>query len=338
MKLRYLRAMAAGLALAASAGAASAAACKLQEAAEYPVAVVHNRPLIEVSINGQPARLIMDLGASKTMLFTSGAQKLGLQIAHASVDGDATFYGVGGDAAVGSVRIQEFKLGAYKVSNFDLFAMRDHSEADNAVGVLGEDFFGDFDLELDLPHQRAALFKPQGCSGDEVVYWPGNYSVVHMTGNGNLILAEVQLNGVTTYAMMDSGSPISYVTTEAARRAGVTPQSPGARDGHVTGGIGHEAVAIKIANFKTFAMGQETVNNIALPLGNLFGADKTVKTGSRIATDAVDNLPEMLIGLDFMKAHRIYVARGQQKVYFTYVGGPVFANPALAAPAPAPKP
>ena len=320
---------------------AASAACKLQEAAEYPVTVLHNRPLIDVSINGQPARLIMDLGAAKTMLFTNGAKKLGLPIAAASADGDATFYGVGGDAAVGSVRIHEFKLATHKITDFDLFTLRDRGLGDDAVGVLGEDFFGNFDLELDFAHNRVGLFKPQGCSGDDVVYWPGNYSVVHTTGDGNMILAETQLNGVTLHAMIDSGSPISYVTTEASRRAGVTPQSRDARDGHVTGGIGHEAVAIKVANFKTFAIGQETVSDIALPLGDLFGADKTVKTGSRIATDAVDDLPEMLIGMDFMKAHRIYIARSQQKLYFTYVGGPVFANmpaPAAAATAPPPKP
>jgi hypothetical protein len=56
--------------------------------------------------------------------------------------------------------------------------------------------------------------------------------------------------------------------------------------------------------------------------------------------------PQMLIGMDFFRAHRIYLARGQQKMYFTYVGGPVFltatelaarAQPAAQPPA-APPP
>ena len=36
--------------------------------------------------------------------------------------------------------------------------------------------------------------------------------------------------------------------------------------------------------------------------------------------------PDMIIGADFFLAHRIYVARSQGKIYFTYKGGPVFQN------------
>jgi hypothetical protein len=32
----------------------------------------------------------------------------------------------------------------------------------------------------------------------------------------------------------------------------------------------------------------------------------------------------MLLGVDFLKAHRVLVAHSQRKIYFTYVGGPVF--------------
>jgi hypothetical protein len=32
----------------------------------------------------------------------------------------------------------------------------------------------------------------------------------------------------------------------------------------------------------------------------------------------------MLLGTDFLRAHRLLVAHSQRKLYFTYVGGPVF--------------
>jgi hypothetical protein len=45
----------------------------------------------------------------------------------------------------------------------------------------------------------------------------------------------------------------------------------------------------------------------------------------------------MLLGADFLRAHRTLVAHSQQRLYFTYVGGPVFlAEP--AAPRSAPRP
>jgi hypothetical protein len=32
----------------------------------------------------------------------------------------------------------------------------------------------------------------------------------------------------------------------------------------------------------------------------------------------------MLLGADFLRAHRVYVAHSQRRMYFTYEGGPVF--------------
>jgi hypothetical protein len=32
----------------------------------------------------------------------------------------------------------------------------------------------------------------------------------------------------------------------------------------------------------------------------------------------------MLLGADFFRSHRVYVAKSQGKVYVSYVGGPVF--------------
>jgi hypothetical protein len=34
--------------------------------------------------------------------------------------------------------------------------------------------------------------------------------------------------------------------------------------------------------------------------------------------------PDMLLGSDFLRAHRVLVARSQRKMYFTYAGGTVF--------------
>ena len=35
----------------------------------------------------------------------------------------------------------------------------------------------------------------------------------------------------------------------------------------------------------------------------------------------------MLLGADFLRAHRVLVSHSQRKMYFTYLGGPVFAAP-----------
>jgi hypothetical protein len=35
----------------------------------------------------------------------------------------------------------------------------------------------------------------------------------------------------------------------------------------------------------------------------------------------------MLLGADFLRAHRVLVSHSQRKMYFTYLGGPVFVPP-----------
>jgi hypothetical protein len=45
--------------------------------------------------------------------------------------------------------------------------------------------------------------------------------------------------------------------------------------------------------------------------------------GSRLSRK-VDELQPMLLGDDFLRAHRVLVSHSQRKIYFTYAGGPVF--------------
>jgi len=35
----------------------------------------------------------------------------------------------------------------------------------------------------------------------------------------------------------------------------------------------------------------------------------------------------MLLGADFLRAHRVLVSHSQRKMYFTHLGGPVFIVP-----------
>jgi hypothetical protein len=78
-----------------------------------------------------------------------------------------------------------------------------------------------------------------------------------------------------------------------------------------------------VADFPTLAVGDETVHNVSLTLGDIFTTStEEAETGSNIPHQMVAE--GMLLGADFIKAHRIYVARSQGKMYFSYNGGPIF--------------
>jgi predicted aspartyl protease len=307
------------------------AACQLQTLAELHVTVVDNQPLIDVEINGKPTRMLMDLGSESTLLFARGIDRLGIKIDPMKSRGTLTYYGVGGGAEAGNAHIDELKLGGSTKKNLDMLVLPGGgSGANDYVGLLGADFLTRFDLEFDFAHEAVRLFKPVGCSGDDVVYWGGAYSVVD--GGATGLSVQVQLNGRTIDAIIDSGAYDSIVTSGVAQLVGATITKSDLNAAH---GIGSKAVAIQVAHFTSFAFGDEKISNVALPIGDLFGADKDVLLGSRIPTQVID-APDMLLGMDFMKAHRMYIAHSQKKVYVTYVGGPVFVSP--TAPKTKPQP
>jgi tetratricopeptide (TPR) repeat protein len=75
----------------------------------------------------------------------------------------------------------------------------------------------------------------------------------------------------------------------------------------MSSGIGHGEFPTWIAPVASFEIGNEQVKNTSLRVGD-------------IKLEDVD----MLIGADFFLSHRIFVAKSQSRLYFTYNGGPVF--------------
>jgi tetratricopeptide (TPR) repeat protein len=73
------------------------------------------------------------------------------------------------------------------------------------------------------------------------------------------------------------------------------------------GGIGPNMVPSYIAPLQSFKIGDEEIQHTRLRFADFQLGDA-----------------DMLIGPDFFLSHRIYVANSQQKLYFTYNGGPVF--------------
>jgi hypothetical protein len=311
---------------------ASASACKLQAVNELPLVVVGDEAYVEVSINGQPARLLVDTGAFTTLLTPAAAKALGLN--PLPLRGYRT-WGVGGFSVPETARIRDIKLGGSTRHNFDIMVTGSiRSKA--FAGLLGSDVLGSTDLEIDVADKVIRLFRTEGCQGDQVVYWNKAYSVASLLGSNrehDVPKLIVLLNGRRTVAELDSGSYRSVVTTDAARNVGVTPESVGVRRSRESVGVGG-VVQSWVGVFPTLSIGdQETIKNAKLELADLFGKDREIRLGSNIPV-AVDDFPGMLLGFDFIRAHRIYIARSQGKAYFSYNGGPIFELPTQAGDEP----
>ena len=310
------------VALAAFSGAAEAAEpCRLLQVAELPVTMVGYSPLISASIDGHTVQMEADTGAARSMIWRPAAKQLGLDIR----EGDVTFYGAGGREEGGIVWVRDFGLAGATIHNARLYTAGRGNLPASSAGLIGEDFLSAWDVEFDLAAGKIRLFTPKNCKGDGVVYWASSYSMVELLtppGDSKWVEAKVQLDGHSVVAMFDSGAWASTVTTQAVHQAGLESEIP-VTDTDTTRGIAGKAMDTSVAMFKTINIGDEGVRNVELRIANLFGKNTAKQTGSHIA-QSVNNDPEMLIGADFFLAHRIYIARSQGKMYFTYGGGPIF--------------
>jgi predicted aspartyl protease len=311
--------------------------CQIQLLGELPLGLDHGDLVVEAQINGRPARMIVDTGAVATELDRPSAEALGLNVKPVIEVTRLQFFGVGGGVDAAEARVAEFRLGSLVARNQDMLVVGRRAFGDTK-GLLGAGFLMQADVEFDVPHARLRFFRPKGCAGDEVIYWGGAYSSARMTGSSadQKISVVVRVNGVPVLAEMDTGTTHSILTSAAAARAGVTPQSEGVASAGRIVGIGPTEVPIYSGVFPSFSFGDETIKNARLDIGDLFGADKEVFTGTRLPEPAID-APAMLLGADFFRSHRVYIALSQRTVYVSYVGGPVFQSRAAAAqPAPPP--
>ena len=122
----------------------------------------------------------------------------------------------------------------------------------------------------------------------------------------------------------------------------MTPQTPGAAAGGTSGGLGAKRVDWYVGPFESFAIGNESIPDVRIRFSDLFRDATYTNTSSRIVKNVTSYQP-MLLGFDFLRAHRVLVAHSQRKLYFSYVGGPVFdtgerRSPAKAKAADAAKP
>jgi predicted aspartyl protease len=297
--------------------------CKVLESAELAVVVEHNRPLINGEINGKKVRILANTGSEVSLIWRSEAARLGLHL----LDRPGVSLAING-APIGAQHavVKQLTIGKFTLHDVDLLVAGElKSPPSGSTMVLGENFFSHYTTEFDLGHGMIRVMHVSGCLPQQLVYWSKTHSLAKLTRSPTenaRIEAEVSLNGTVARATIDSGAVTSVVTTAAAARAKVTPETPGVTGGGAVGGIGRKTMPSLIGTFDTFALGDEQIHNATLRIADLW-VNSTYSSASRIP-DTLEGLPSMLIGADFLLSHRLIVPEGGRVIVFTYVGGPVF--------------
>ena len=321
--------------LAAAVGPARAD-CKLQALAVIPITFVNDSPMVEVSLNGKPA-LMRFSWAYVPQLWNTSVAKYGLDALRST---DTVGYGMGGSSHIGRARVAEFEIGGVKAKDIDFQLVEDDENVQEA-GSFGLALAGfanlSYDIEFDFPHSTVRVFNPQGCKGSEVVYWGGEYATLNAAPNGWF---DIRLGDKMVSGALVPGNEVTFLTAPGASRVGIPLQAAGPLPmGMIAGGV-VKPIEVSIAALPDVKIGDETIKRAALAVGDIYVGDHM--------SGGIDR-PELVLGSDFARSHRIYLAVSQRKMYFSYQGGPVFTNiykrlgadpppPVPDAPAAPPKP
>jgi predicted aspartyl protease len=298
------------LGLAASSAAASPGTCRYVPVAKLALDLgpAGLRPRVRGTINGQPAMMLVDTGVERTTLMSSAAERLKIPL---QASGNYV-HGVGGAAVVYNARVDDFALGPAR-SGKVLMPVLSLSGAPRQDALVGTDFLLQMDLEVSFADRHLRFFRATGCDDTFLAYWdPEALEIPFDNGAGRAQPAfTVQLNGIDMHAIIDTGATHTTVTRKAAERAGIKPGSPQAAQAGQVVGIGDQALTMWRASFATFALGRETIADANLAIMD-------TAPGGQIGT------VDVIIGADFLRAHRVLFAMSQRRLYISYNGGKVF--------------
>ena len=270
--------------------------------------------MVGAKINGQDARLLIDSGSYLSSLSSSAAEEYKLQSATAP------------SHSAPSAVVQKFTIANVAVNNLEFQVTGNHDGDHRNAGLLGQSFLERWDVEYDLANGMLRLMTDDDCQHTFLAYWvtPGQaYTTMTIHGSSSkepLTTGVAYVNGVKIRVTFDTGAPQSVLSAKAAERAGVKINSDGVVDGGLTRGVGRNLVKSYIAPFDSF---------------KFENGEEIRHTRLRVADLNMDS--DMLLGADFFLSHRVFVANSQNKLYFTYNGGPVFdlMTASQAAPQPA---
>ena len=259
-------------------------ACKVTRVFEAPMQV-GNYYTIDARLDEKPARLVVDTGATNTALGPPAARRLGLREDHTQF---IPASGVRGRMDSWVTLPETLRLGDHAFEPQPIYVAFGQITAiknGSVDGVVGADLLSQFDVDFDPAQKTVTFYKPRRCPHGPPPFAGPSTTLPTSSALGNRIAIPIQIDGVPMSALLDTGSPVTFVNMrrmdlKPADLAGdrFDPATP-----HTSGPVRHK--------FKQLQFGDQTVADPVLVVGD----------GKVTGVDA-------LVGVDMLKNRRLWIS------------------------------
>lgn len=194
--------------------------CPLQPLASIDLAV-DGPVLVPVTLQGQPAWMILQTEASVTLIYSNAAEALHLSTRN--IENDYFQMSLGGRRVTQLASFKPLTLGDLSLARTDF--MVDPFPRDSQMyagrwiaGSLAMDLLWPYDVELDLAHKKLVLYPASSCGG-RAVNWTDHYGQMPMnfTAIGNVYFT-AEIDGTKLEASIATSSEASAMSVDVAER------------------------------------------------------------------------------------------------------------------------
>lgn len=272
------------------------AGCTLQQRAAIPLRSARNFMLATVSLNGHDVTMVVDTGAEATTLTPQTVALL-----HLPADGHGSLLrGVSGSVRSANARLHHLAINGMIVGS-DLSVGVSEMPAFPGVhpavaGLLGTDVLAHYEVELDVPDRRMALYTEHDCSGYSP--WPRAVAVPFQRTPSGLAFVAAQVDGRNVRAMLDTGARTTLMTRETAMSLGVSAAmlaDAASRNGI---GIGMGSIAFRQVRFAEIGLAGDLQRDMSVNIAEM-------------------SLPgiDMLLGADYVDARHAWISYGTGRLF-----------------------
>ncbi len=274
--------------------------CGITQRGTVAVSSLSGLPVITLLANGHPITLILDTGAERTVLTAAAVQRINAQSPR--IEFQRQLHGISGVLSTREVELRSFNVGAVAIPwRRALVAPITLPNVPASIdGLLGAETLSDFDIDLDMPHQRLGLYQKQTCS-TAAPAWAGSHTGIE-TGQsrGRRLFFPLLLDDHRIIAFVDTGSQRTVLAARAANAFGLTDAAL-ERDRPLTlQGAATVQLAGHLHQFSRLAIGAEVIRDPEVAVSNLQLADA-----------------DMVIGMDLIGSRRLWLSYGSLKIFLS---------------------